>query len=783
MKVRQRHRPDANMPEPAASDRDHYEDSDSSREIEPDRARATRGRNGDRVRTPPRDDSEEDSEDSRGDAQDAGKNKAEDRDRDRTRDRARDGDREKARDRDRNRAPDKDPKDRDHYPAPERDDRTRDRDRDRERDRDRDRERDPPPAAQSRRLSITERLRGTFSQARKQAGEAVQRRTSTTKQSPIPRIREWLDTCNTDHGTHCSGMTKSDVPTWRPTYLIDCVDQRLTHSRPGDRYTALSYVWGTGSPRRGNTPEAPVQLLISNVEAYKLALPVSGIPQTIVDAMWLSKKLGIRHMWVDRLCIAQDDEPGKADHIEHMAYVFANSYLTIIAAHGDVNTGLLPLDPRRPVRPNKSTVPDHNDLLPASRWNTRGWTLQELIYSRRAVFFFEDVVTWECHCELWQGTAANVMKVLRGKRNTCANQLYDSALGFQHTPWPDMDEYARLVMDYSARRVTIVDDTLLAFAGITHVLSRVFKGGFAYGMPLLFLDVALLWRPQATIRRRALSRPPFLPSWSWMGWWFDGVPVDLTLWRAGADYVEHTQSIKRGQESKRFQPTHAFRIKPTLTWSLTDRANSMAIDSSGLRMRDFRSRRSSTQALPAGWLRSGTYFKYESDEKTLFRYPIHIEDHPEDGAYDSRPTERTMPGPLLAFKTTAAYFDVDYAISMVPKDRPNPPIAVGNIWGRAGKWAGELRAHDGWLGIQSSNYDGDEKLEFIAISNGMERKGSYVFPLDRFEDNVDEDGVVHFVNVLWIERIAGIAYRRGIGQILQKAWDAQGKQEMDIFLG
>ncbi|GAB0131625.1 hypothetical protein EsDP_00000087 [Epichloe bromicola] len=683
----------------------------------------------------------------------------------------RDRERERERERDRTRERDLD----------------RDRDRDHERNRARDRERDRGSPVRSKRLSITDRLRGTFSQARKETAAAVPRRASTSstsaaKQSPIPRIREWLDACNTEHGRHCTGHDDADVPTWRPVYLIDCVERCLVHAKPTDRYAALSYVWGSSNPRQ-SSPEGLVQLLKTNVDAYQLSLPDKDVPQTILDAIWLAKKLGIRHLWVDRLCIVQDDEADKTEHVEHMAYVFSNAYLTIVAAHGNVHTGILALDPRRPIRTHKPGNLEHEELLLASKWNTRGWTLQELIYSRRAVFFFEDSLTWECHCDLWQGTTTNTMKILRGKKPVCTNRLSESAFGFQHTPWPDLDEYARLVMEYSARKVAIVDDTLRAFAGITHVLSRIFQGGFVYGLPLMFIDIALLWRPQATIRRRALPRPPFLPSWSWMGWWADGIPLDLTLWRAAADYVEATQSTKRGQEAKRFQATHPFRIKTTVTWHLSDRAKTMPVKNTGLQLRDLRSRRNSSSALPPGWTRSGGHFKHDSDDLTTFKYPVPVEDAPTGGAYDSRPTELNLPGPLLFFKTTSGFFDVDYAISMAPKDRPSPPIAVGNIWSRSNRWVGEFRAHDGWLGIQSSNYDGEEKLEFIAISSAMERKGSYVFPMDRFAENMDEDGVVHFVNVLWVERISGVAYRRGIGHILQKAWDADARDEVDIYLG
>ncbi|KAJ6781376.1 hypothetical protein PWT90_04322 [Aphanocladium album] len=724
----------------------------------------------------------------------------------------------------------------------EREQRERERDRDRDRDRDRGdrarqrRHRDsyaprdngppppmpPPPAASSppsRRMSLTERIKGTFSRNKSANPDGgppspTARRGSSgasaaggghssagggsSKGSPIPRIREWLDTCNNQHGRHCNGESESSSApaTFRPQFLIDAADRCLVRAKPEDRYVALSYVWGPGL--RHNGQDAPVQLLKDNLDGWLTALPEHNVPQTISDAIWLARKLGLRHIWIDRMCIVQDDEAVKENHIRHMAYVFANAYLTIVAAHNDVNTGLLPLNPRRPSRPPTTRGGggggDHNELLLASRWNTRGWTLQELLYSRRAVFFFEDAVTWECHCDLWQGAGAGggngsafARAMMKGKKPECTNRIAASAYGFQHAAWPDMDEYARIAANYSARRVTLVDDTLRAFSGITHVLSRVFPGGFVFGMPLMFLDSALLWRPQASIRRRALSRPPFLPSWSWMGWWFDGIRVDLTLWKAAADYVEDTRATgKRGGQAplKRFQAPSSFRIKPTVVWRLSDRMTHVPVPNTGLQFRELRSRRNAAAALPPGWSRSGAHFVHDSDDDTVFKYPIPVEEPPEEGDYHQPlPGELAFPGPLLAFKTTSGIFDVDFSVTLSAKDTINPPVAVGNIWGRGRRWIGEFRAHDGWLGIQSSNYDGDEKLEFIAISSVVERRGSLVFPQDRYEENADANGFMEVVNVLWIERIAGVAYRRGIGHVISKAWEAHAVDEMEILLG
>jgi hypothetical protein len=145
--------------------------------------------------------------------------------------------------------------------------------------------------------------------------------------------------------------------------------------------------------------------------------------------------------------------------------------------------------------------------------------------------------------------------------------------------------------------------------------------------------------------------------------------------------------------------------------------------------------------------------------------------------------EQAYPGPLLSFRTTSGFFEVEFHTTLAHRERPNPPLAVGTIWNKGNKWAGQFRAHDAWLGIQSSNYDGEERLEFIAISTATERRGSHVFDTDKFEEHMDADDMVDFVNVLWIERIGDIAYRRGVGQILLKVWETQAKDEVAILLG
>jgi hypothetical protein len=54
--------------------------------------------------------------------------------------------------------------------------------------------------------------------------------------------------------------------------------------------------------------------------------------------------------------------------------------------------------------------------------------------------------------------------------------------------------------DYNMRQLTYPDDELAAFSGVLSTLSRTFTGGFVWGLPQMFFDVALLWQPFYTLK-------------------------------------------------------------------------------------------------------------------------------------------------------------------------------------------------------------------------------------------------------------------------------------------
>ena len=591
------------------------------------------------------------------------------------------------------------------------------------------------------------------------------------------KIRVWVDACNKLHKNHCvRAGNQRNRSRAHPKWLIDVRKNCLSDGNTSSRYLALSYVWESASTER-----ASLQTNTTNLDYLKtpgsLRSMQAHIPPSVQNAMRLVAELGERYLWVDRFCIVQDDPDSMYDQIKAMPHIYANAYLTIVAAYSDGNEQMKSANSKAAVRHRKI---NHDRLLRGSKWSTRAWTLQELLFSKRVVFLFDTEITWECHCARWNWNSYNLLALALETPVKCHNRLSTFETGLQHCPWPDMEELSLIVKDYSARRMTYVEDTLAAFIGITEVLSKSFPGGFFYGLPVAFFDVSLLWRPDARATRkivpgkRGVSNS--LPSWSWLGWDFGGKPVEVAIWQAASNYVLRSNNRKNGKESERIQSAVSTKVFPTVKKYIG--RDNLEIRNDGLEHRFCSSDR--CECSLSGWKKGLTSFRHESDPLTEFRYPVPIVD--QTSLFKTVNLE--ICGPFLRFQTTSALFKVQYYCVKTPGSPEEEDIAIANICDESGNWAGHFRAHNMWLGLSGANWSGmEEALEFIAISEGSDQNGSYVFNRDFFDDFMDENGLVNYVNVLWIEKVKGIAYRKGLGHILKSAWVAQAKNAGTIILG
>jgi hypothetical protein len=152
------------------------------------------------------------------------------------------------------------------------------------------------------------------------------------------------------------------------------------------------------------------------MDQLKLNLPVESLPKTIRDAINITQRLGMNYLWVDRLCIIQDDEADWKNEAAKIGSVYENAVFTIVAtgAHTPNEGCFLPheekalvatlLTERGNLYVSCLLAPLNEELnvrefeleMSTSRWVTRAWTFQERLLSRRVIYFGRQQITWEC---------------------------------------------------------------------------------------------------------------------------------------------------------------------------------------------------------------------------------------------------------------------------------------------------------------------------------------------------------------------------------------------------
>ncbi|KAH8723060.1 heterokaryon incompatibility protein-domain-containing protein, partial [Phaeosphaeriaceae sp. PMI808] len=99
----------------------------------------------------------------------------------------------------------------------------------------------------------------------------------------------------------------------------------LHETKPEERsfYVTLSHRWGKAIPSK--TTKA-------NISLHKQGIHYSSLPNTFKDAIVATRKMGFRYLWIDALCIIQDDLHDWASQAPLMGAIFQNASCTI-AAH------------------------------------------------------------------------------------------------------------------------------------------------------------------------------------------------------------------------------------------------------------------------------------------------------------------------------------------------------------------------------------------------------------------------------------------------------------------
>jgi hypothetical protein len=341
-------------------------------------------------------------------------------------------------------------------------------------------------------------------------------------------------------------MCKRDSSATLPTRVIEVgsdggQDPCLVESNGQlGSYVALSYCWG-------DSKKHPVlKTTWENFDAHKRNIPLASMPKTILDAVKISRRLGIPFLWVDALCIIQGDAADWAREAGKMCEVYSNATLTIAADHADGNSvGILGPQaygehPRelslngRSVYIRNELGRSHNDVtvllrLPDAEGehtepiNKRAWTLQEAILSNRVLHYTSNEMVWECNevreCECRQGCP--VVLDEESTRMLRSPELFGSiSIARAYLQW------RQIVQLFTERQLSYDEDRLSALSGMAKQFAQMrqavigVESAYFAGIWEDDLAVELLWLVEDDYwRNRMLSyRMPHAwraPSWSW----------------------------------------------------------------------------------------------------------------------------------------------------------------------------------------------------------------------------------------------------------------------------
>ncbi|OAX84782.1 hypothetical protein ACJ72_00835 [Emergomyces africanus] len=334
------------------------------------------------------------------------------------------------------------------------------------------------------------------------------------------RLEDKINECYNEH-SECQRPVGTTGASALPKgfRVIDVIRRCLVERSDIRCFVALSYVWGA-------KPSSLLAATRTTIDGMKKdgGLPTSAMPKTIEDAITVCLQMGQRYLWVDRLCIIQDDGGDKKNQIEAMDNIFSSAQIVLIAAYGDnMDFGIPGVS-----RLRRKIVQHSEDMFglritnivreieddPLTLWVTRGWTYQEAVLSRRRLYFTNTRVFFECERSMCHEDQFN------GERSR--DELISSRLTISDDESP-FRSFARHLRHYTSRKLTYRSDAYEALYGISKSIYSNKNSGtdtmmMINGLPRVDFDRALLWYANIgknPIMRLETTQGTILPTWSW----------------------------------------------------------------------------------------------------------------------------------------------------------------------------------------------------------------------------------------------------------------------------
>lgn len=583
-------------------------------------------------------------------------------------------------------------------------------------------------------------------------------------------IRTWLSICMVKQGERCHEQTA------KPTDLtVVDVNNMCRCSLPqGAEYVALSYRWPV---------EKSFITTRSNVkELYRpgaLKKYWHSITQTIKDAIKCVKEIGQMFLWVDAICIIQDDDDDKRTQIYQMDLVYGSAILTIINAPPNSTCDDIMIDNGLPGYLDGSRMSHQESrevkglvLIPSlpcsdwatmySGWTERAWTFQEELLSKRRLYFTGNQMYFSCSCSLFcedtigEGNDSNI-SIYPGTNLWSANlsKSHDLAENYPTRWLPrgqadyselQFENYWKLLEHYNRRQMSNMSDTINAFLGILKHLEWYMQTEFWVGLPESHFDHALLWMESSSSVRRKYTDDgtanPF-PSWSWAGWGSSqgsGWGIDVASSNIFVDLV--TSEVD---------------------WYIIDRTGTAILISAPDRFDPLNS--DDFIALGSKFVRNQN--RPSDDFLTTIKSRAEVS-----------PLQSDWQMPLLAGWTSTAFFEISG--EAFDKGFGGPEYANREnliISTQSNKSAGSIYMNSSW--IERAQASDNRLFEFMLLSRMSDLYDSHSF----YDKDVFEERDWCILNVMLIERTqTNRACRLGVGVIHEDAWIKASPTPMMVYL-
>ncbi|GJD03653.1 heterokaryon incompatibility protein [Colletotrichum higginsianum] len=364
--------------------------------------------------------------------------------------------------------------------------------------------------------------------------------------SPISfqRVQNWLSDCETGH-EKCGKGTNTKLP----TRLVDVAQPgdragvRLVETTAGQTgtYVCLSHCWGKIRIKSMTQRD--------NLKRRLNLIPWCLLPPSFQQAIEITRKLGIRYLWIDSLCIIQDDKGDWEKEAAQMVNVYRNSYATIAVSWSHNSQGGCY---SRTIPSSFFTIAnaDGDDFtiglgIGAKRDNMSeydrvqaAWCLQERLLSRRIIhcnygeMAFDCGNGYSCECGGKQHYSWHNVIDLSGTYTPLRSRSKYLGLLNNHatasstaivTKDGKIDPYERwhrVVSEYTCLNLTKTSDMLPALSGLAHETAELLDDKFLAGLWSNNIEQDLMWRVVTVAdwrhqRETILKRGWIAPSWSW----------------------------------------------------------------------------------------------------------------------------------------------------------------------------------------------------------------------------------------------------------------------------